>query len=419
MAHGKSHAITERQTALPASLAALSPKALLLGLVLVGAGFGAATAGGGGLEHFLFSYLTAYTFALSIALGGLIFLLLQHVTAAAWSVAVRRMAENVVGTLPWLALLFVPLVVLIAIGKGSLVWMWLDPAWVAENKLALPAKAVVYDAYLNRPFFLVRIAIYFAIWIGLARFFVGNSVAQDKDGDPGRSLRMRKLSAPSILLFALSLTFFGFDVLMSLDPQWFSTIFGVYLFAGCMLAFLTFVTLLTMLVQRRGGLEGLVTDEHYHDLGKLTFAFVFFWGYIAFSQYMLIWYANIPEETIWFKHRQEGDWAVFSFVLLFGHLLLPFGGLLSRWVKRSRPALAFWAVWLLGMHFVDLFWIVMPTYAQKVGDGHHVHLGATDLLVWLGFVALLVGLTLRTAKGRPILALRDPRLPEALAFHNI
>jgi len=240
--------------------------------------------------------------------------------------------------MPCLAVLFLPIFVPLLLEKSSL-YVWADPSVVADDE-ALHQK-VAY--YLNPGFFAVRAVLYFVVWIGLARFFLRRSITQDESGDPALTQRMERGSPAALLLFALTVTFASFDWLMSLEPKWFSTIFGVYYFSGAAVGFLAAIILLVMLLQATGRLTSSVTVEHYHDLGKLLFGFVVFWGYIAFSQYMLIWYANIPEESVWYLARQQGSWKWVSLVLLFGHLLIPFFGLLPREAKRRKLSLGFWA----------------------------------------------------------------------------
>ncbi len=419
MAH--SHTVTElteADTRLPAKFAAWGSKGLVVGLILLALGVLPAALGKDGWKHFQFAYLTGYFFWLSIALGGLIYLCIQHIMRAGWGIVVRRMAENIVGTLPWMAILFLPILIPTLMGDTG-IYKWADTAaMVAADIEALPGKVPVYQNFLNPTFWAVRAVVYFAVWIFLARFFVKQSQLQDQDGDPKRTRRMEMISAPAIFLFALTLTFAGFDWLMSLDPHWFSTIWGVYLFAGALLSFLSYLTLMTMGLQKSGAAEALITKEHYQDLGKLMFGFVFFWGYIAFSQYILIWYANIPEETIFYLYRQKGAWTGFTIVLLFGHLLIPFAGLLSKHVKRHKPTLAFWAVWLLVMHFVDMYWIVMPTLAKKLGNSYEIPFSFQHLAVWLGIGGIFFAFVVRNAGAKSIVPLRDPRLPESLAFEN-
>jgi hypothetical protein len=216
------------------------------------------------------------------------------------------------------------------------------------------------------------------------------------------------------MAFAVTVCFAAFDWLMSLDPHWYSTIFGVYFFSGCAVGVTALLVVLVSLAQRRGGLDRAVTVEHYHDLGKLLFTFVFFWGYIAFSQYMLIWYANIPEETRWLVVRESHGWQWVGVLLLFGHLLVPFLGLLSRHVRRSRAALTGWAVFLLVMHWVDLYWLVMPTFQEE-----YLPFGLADVLCLIGLGSLYLAAVVHVAADHSLVPLRDPRLDESLVFHNV
>jgi hypothetical protein len=208
-------------------------------------------------------------------------------------------------------------------------------------------------------------------------------------------------------------SFAAIDWLMSLMPQWYSTIFGLYYFSGTTVGSLAAMIVLSMALQTRGRLTTSVTIEHYHDLGKLLLGFVIFWGYIAFSQYLLIWYADLPEETQWYLVRQSGPWRWVSLILLFGHLLIPFFGLLCREAKRRKAILAFWAVWLLVAHWIDLYWLVMPSLGPKGVPPGVIDLGC---LVAIGGV-WMAGL-LWTAGRRSLVPLGDPRLAESLAFEN-
>ena len=235
--------------------------------------------------------------------------------------------------LPLLIILFIPILVSVFDAHGPY------HHWTAEG-LDDPTSNY-YDeilagkiAYLNIPFFLIRIGFYFLAWTFISSRLWRLSILQDVTGDPGISARLRHLSAWGLPVCALTTAFAGFDILMTLDPHWFSTIFGVYFFAGSFLAAFCFTALCVAGLQRAGMLRGVVTAEHYHDLGKLMFGFVVFWAYIAFSQYMLYWYGGIPEETAWFKHRLEHGWETHSGILLFGHFILPFLILLPRAIKR-------------------------------------------------------------------------------------
>jgi hypothetical protein len=246
----------------------------VLGLVASGVlGF----TGGADPARFYLSYLVAFMFFLSLTLGALFFVLIQHLTRAGWSVVIRRFAEGFAANSFLMAVLAMP----ILLGMGSL-YEWTRPEAVAHSAL-LAGKA----PYLNQTFFLIRLAVYFLVWIGLSQYFFSRSVRQDTTGDPALTSAMQRMSAPGMFLFAITLTFAAFDLLMSLEPEWFSTIYGVYYFSGSVLAFFSLLPIVSYFLQRSGRLSRLITTEHYHDMGKLMFAFLVFWAYIAFSQYML------------------------------------------------------------------------------------------------------------------------------------
>jgi hypothetical protein len=405
-------------------------------LVLLGLGvvlIGAAWATGG--AHFYASYLVGYMGVLGICLGALFFTMLQHITRAGWSISVRRLAENTMAALPWMLLLFVPIIV----GFDHLYHHW------AHTDLSKDAVLEGKSGWLNKTFFFVRVAIYFAIWIGLATFFRRASLKQDETGDPAISLRLSRVAAPGLLLFALSTTFAAFDWIMSLDPHWFSTIFGVTYFAGAFMAFLAFTILIAKWLGRKGYLREAITVEHYHDLGKLLFGFMVFWTYTNFSQYMLIWYANLPEETRWFADRAEGGWGAVGTILVFGHFFIPFAFLMSRHVKRNSVALSVGAIFLLVIHCFDMQFLILPSVAghghdAAHGGGHDQGIAAAidsglarfphDLSAYLhglhwadfgcffGLVALVAGFTLLNVRRANLLPVRDPRLAESLHFQN-
>ncbi len=394
------------------TLEGIAPRAALglaaLGLAGLVAGLGFGLVRNDGLQYFFHAYLMNYCYFLSISLGALFFVALQHATRAGWSVTVRRLAELLAANMLCLLLLFLPVIVPVLMGDTGL-YRWNEPEEVALSEL-LQHKEI----YFHPIFFAGRCIFYFAVWGLLARFFLRRSLRQDESGDPVLTMQMERLSPLALLLFAGTITFASFDWLMSLAPEWFSTIFGVYYFSGAAVGFFAAIILLAMLLQASGRLTASITVEHYHDLGKLLFAFVVFWGYIAFSQYMLIWYANIPEETTWYLARQSGSWMWVSVVLLFGHLLIPFFGLLSREAKRRKALLAFWAVWMLAAHWIDLYWLVMPSFEHPQG----LPLGPIDAGCLLGIGGLYFAGVLRVAGDRPLVPRADPRLDESLAFEN-
>jgi len=363
-------------------------------------------------KQFFFSYLVAFAFFASIGVGGLFFTLVNLLTNAGWSVTLRRMAENAAGTLPYMAIMFVP----IFFGLHHL-YHWTDEAHVAHDAI-LKHKS----AYLNIPFWTLRAVLVLSGWGLMGWWFRRESVIQDSAGERDVRLagkattstrRVRMAAGPGMYAFALTTTFAAFDWIMALEPHWYSTIFGGYFFAGTVLAIIAYLILLNNALQAQGFLGNAVTTEHFHDLGKYLFGFVVFWGYMAFSQFLLIWYANIPEETAWYHQRAAGSWAAASKVILFGHFLIPFFFLIMRTIKRARPLLFLGAAYMLLIHLVDIHWLVMPTLHH---DGVHVSLLDVATLLVMGgtFVAAMSFNVTRAA----LVPLKDPRLPEAVAFEN-
>ena len=391
----------------------------IVGAVLAAAGLGGAFALKAGHEqHFWYSYLVAWYGFLAIGLGGLFFVIVQYLVRAGWSITVRRLAENAAITLPVLCALGLPIVLM---GSHDL-YHWTHPEVMATDPM-LAAKS----SYLNEGFFKIRIGVYFTVWSVLAFIFYSASTSGDRDANVAarNAARMRTFAAPALFLFALSLTFAAFDFLMSLDPHWFSTMFGVYYFAGTCLSIHAFLTLMAIFLRKAGYLKGVVTDEHYHDLGKYLFGFTVFYTYIAFSQYFLIWYANIPEETFWFKYRIEGDFFPLTVLLCLGRFPIPFFFLLPRGIKRMSGTLFLAATWILFMEFVDMYWLIQPVlahhHALEAADGHGhmtMHLGSLDALTFVGMFGAFIA-TYTWALGRTALVpIKDPRIAESVKFEN-
>ena len=341
-------------------------------------------------RQFWHSFLVAFLFVSSICLGALFFVLVHYLARAGWHVVLRRQAENTMGAIPALALLMIPLTM-----NLEHVYPWVTEA--SEHKAS----------YLNARAFLTRTFIYLVGWILIAWWFRRESVKQDESADSAITRRLQKLSAPALIFLGFSMTFAAFDWLMSLEPHWYSSIFGVYFFAGSTLSYFAFQALVSMRVSERLSLE------HFHGIGKLLFGFLCFWAYIAFSQYLLIWYANIPEETLWYHHRFQGTWLGLSFILAAGHFVLPFFFFLPVRTKKTRSLLALGSAWILLMHYLDLFWIVMPNLHP---DGVMVHW--LDLATLGGAVSILIGAMGFLSSRAAHIPVSDPRLEESLAFDN-
>jgi hypothetical protein len=362
-----------------------------------------AVLGPGNPKQFYFSWLVSFLYFLSLAIGGLFFVLIQYASQGSWGIVVRRIGETIFTTMPVMAVLFVP----VLFGLHDL-FPWSVPG-AAEHDALLQWKS----PFLNVTFFVIRAAIYFVSWSAIAIVYYSRSRGQDLTGDAAVSARLRRFSGPAIIVMALTSTFASIDWIVSLSPRWYSTMFGVYFFAGSFIGFIALMSVLVPAMRRAGLLETVVTPEHLHDLGKFLFAFMCFWAYIAFSQFLLIWYGNLPEEAVWYKARITASWKMVSILLMVGHFGVPFLYLMGRTVKRHAATLALGGAWLLAMHFVDLYWQVMPTLHP---EGVRVTLLDIAALAAVGgcFVAATGWLMRRQA----LVPLRDPRLPESLAFEN-
>jgi hypothetical protein len=354
-------------------------------------------------KQFFFSWLVSFLFFLSLALGALFFVLIQYATQGGWGIVLRRIGETIFATLPVMAALFLPVV----LGLRDL-YSWSVPGAAAHDAL-LRWKA----PYLNVPFFLVRAALYFGIWSVIALSYYRGSRRQDATGDPAVSARLRRLAGPAIIVLALTQTFASIDWIMSLTPHWASTIFGVYFFSGAFVGFIALLSVVVVAMRRAGLLDTVISAEHLHDIGKLLFAFTAFWAYIAFSQFFLMWYANLPEETIWYKARIEGSWMQVSLLLMAGHFVVPFFYLMGRTVKRKGTTLAVGGAWLLAMHFMDLYWQVMPALHPE-----GVRPSALDVAALVAVGGCFVSAASWLMRRQALVPLRDPRLAESLAFEN-
>lgn len=357
----------------------------------------------GNTHAFHAAWLVAFVYFLTIALGSLYFILIHTAMQGGWGVVVRRVAETAAATLPVFAVLFIP----VAVGLHEL-YSWSLPA--AASDPLIRAKA----AYLNANFFYIRALFYFAVWSAIAWWFVGLSYRQDQTPDEGLAARLRRFSGPMLLPLALTHHFASVDWVMSLDPHWYSTMFGVYSFSGALVSAFAFMAVIVVALRSSGLLRGVFTAEHLHDLGTLIFAFTVFWAYIGFCQYFLIWYGNIPEETIWFKHRLEGGWRPLSLALAIGHFAVPFFFLLSRKIKRNPATLLAAACWMLLMHLLDVYWTVAPAL-----NAHGPHPGVVDVTAFLAVGGFFLGTFGWLLQRHALVPVGDPRLSESLTFETL
>jgi hypothetical protein len=349
--------------------------------------------------QFFQSYLMAYMLCLGVTLGCLALGMIHQLSGGAWGVLIRRPIGAAVRVIPIMTVLFLPIV----LGMSHL-YIWTSADLVAHDE-ALQHKHL----YLNVPFFLVRAAFYFLVWNGLSYFLNTWSLEQDKDPDPKLALRMQRLSGFGLLAYGLTITFASFDWLMSLEPHWFSTIYGVLIIGGQGLSALAFLIIVMVWLSRRAPIDAIVVPQHFHDLGNLTLAFVMLWAYFSFSQYLIIWSGNLPAEIAWYLHRLQTGWRFVGVTLVIFHFAVPFAVLLSRTVKREGELLVKVAIGILIVRLIDLFWLIAPEFHQ-----HGVSVSWLDVVLPLTLGSLWLGCFVWQLRGRAILPVHDPEFEETL-----
>ncbi|MBL0219143.1 MAG: hypothetical protein IPQ07_35395 [Myxococcales bacterium] len=376
--------------------------------------------------RFFHAYVIGWSYIFTLSLGMLWLVILHYLVRGRWVTAVRRIAEAMASAFPVIFIAGLGFIIPLLAGYKDL-YYWAHPD--AHNH-ELNHHLLHKLGWLSPTFFAVRFVIYGVAFSALAGYFSKKSREQDETGDPKISETLRIASAPAMILFAIVTCMVAFDVLMSIAPKWFSTIYGVAFWgSGCVASFAA-LALLVLFIQRSGRLKHSINAEHYHDIGKWMFAFTFFWAYTAFSQFMLQWYGNMPEETHWYKYRMFGEWQYVSIALLVCYWAFPFVFLLSRWTKRIVPALMFFAVWQLVFHWLDLYWNVMPSYDWQVvyhdgarivagpltgnPDLHHIGASPVDVTVWLALVGIWIAAVGRNLTGN-LIPIKDPTLPLSLA----
>jgi hypothetical protein len=350
-------------------------------------------------SQFFQSYLTAYMFVLGVTMGCLALGMVHQLSGGAWGVVLRRPIGAASRVLPVLTVLFLPIV----FGMHYL-YEWTNADLVARDEI-LQHK----HTYLNTPFFLVRAATYFLVWNGLSYFLNAWSLEQDRTGDPRLARRMQLMSAGGLVAYGLTITFASFDWLMSLEPHWFSTIYGVLIIGGQGLSAMAFLIVALVWLSRRPPLGDIVVPSHFHDLGNLMLAFVMLWAYFSFSQYLIIWSGNLPEEIAWYLHRLQTGWRFIGLTLVVLHFVAPFCLLLSRRVKREAELIVIVAAGILIARVVDLFWLVAPEFHRQ-----GVAVSWLDIVLQLSLGAVWLGCFVWQLRGRAILPVHDPEFEEAL-----
>jgi len=350
-------------------------------------------------QQFFHSYLLGFFVFFGLCMGSLGLLLLQYLSGGAWGVVARRVFEAGSRVLPFAALLFIPIV----LGMHD-IYRWTDP-----NELKMSPIIADKAGYLNSTFWTLRAVIYFAYWIVIS--MVLNKYAQNLDAQPGFkwSRKLENFSGGALLFFFITITLAIVDWLMSLTPEWSSTIFGFIIIVGQAILAMAFAIIVLVTLSRDEPMASVIKPVHLHDLGKLLFAFNFLWGYLMFSQWIIIYSGNLPEEIIWYHHRIRGGWQYVAYLVIFVHFLIPFAILLSRDLKRNGKRLIFMAGWLIVMRVVDLYWLLEPSWHREV-----FFVSWVDVVAPIGFIGLYVYLFVWQFKKRAMLPAGEPDLHMAL-----
>jgi hypothetical protein len=396
------------------ALARLQQRGLIVGIIGLAAGLVGLF---GNPDQFFRSWLIGFLFVLGLTLGSLALLMLQHLSGGKWGLVSRRVFEAASRTLPLVALAFVPIL------------FGLRPVFLWARDEAVQADPILLQKapYLNVEFFVVRAVIYFAFWLVVMFLLNKWSASQDRGEaavTPEDAVRFRTVSAPGLLFLVLTVSLASVDWIMSVDPHWYSTIFGLLTVVGQGLSALALAIAVLSLVAPSGVLDGVLEPGHFHDLGKLLLAFVMLWAYLSFSQFLIIWSGNLPEEIPWYIARIRGGWGAIALLLVIGHFALPFALLLSRDLKRHSGLLAKVALFVIAMRLVDLIWLVAPTFAAHgavAGEGHPgfvfpIHW--MDIVIPIGLGGIWLFLFAQQLRSRSLLPLNDPYFREAFAHES-
>ncbi|MGD0131569.1 MAG: hypothetical protein ABSE57_05960 [Bryobacteraceae bacterium] len=348
----------------------------------------------GNAAHFWQSYLFAFIFWAGLTLGCLGIFFLHNVVGGNWGVAIRRLVEAGLKTLPLIVLLAIP----IFFALGTL-YKWTDAGYRAEH-FAVGHKA----AYLNPTWFIIRTLLYFLIWIASGYRILAMANEHDRTGDRALFKRIKARSAPALLVFVVTTTLAFIDWIMSLEPDWYSTIYGWMYTVGQVLLTFSFLVAVLVLLSKREPFVSFLTRQHYHDIGNLMLAFTMLWAYMSFAQFLIIWAENLPDEIPWYVRRFSGGWGYIAWTIAIFHFFVPFFLLLLRFVKKNPTRLRTLAIWIIIMKMLDVFWIVEPAFRQR---GLEVYW--TDLVTLIGVGGVWLAVFIWNLKSRPLLASHDPR----------
>ncbi len=387
---------SQKLKSLPSSYSKLGWTLLILGILLTIISFAVNS------KHASFGLIMTLTFVTTVGIGALFWVGIEYVSSAVWSTPMRRPFEFISGVIPFLIILAVPLLF-----NMSTVFEWTHKALYKDDPVLL-----LKAPYLNIPFFIVRTIVVFLVWWLFYYLIIRNSRAQDTTRDQRLTTKNIKLSAGFIPVFGITLTIFSIDWLMSLTPDWYSTIFGVYLFTGSALASMAFATLLIVKLNEKNLFPVKLTPDHYYNLGTLQFAFLNFWAYIGFSQFMLQWYGNLRDETTWYIPRIHGSWAVVSIILVLAQFVIPFFALITKPAKMDPRRLVFISIWLLAAHAIDIYWMVMPVY-----NPDHAVFALSEIAFVILSVGILLSVFSNKARGNNMVPIGDPKLQRGLEFH--
>jgi hypothetical protein len=390
----------------PESIGRLQQRASVVGIVgLVACGICFFLYGNQYGDRFFQSYLIAFMFVLGLSLGSLGLLMLQHLTGGHWGIMTRRPLESATRVLPLVAVFFLPIAIF---GMKHLYKEWLDAPPTGEGSLSNLQKS-----YLTTNGFLIRAVIYFAVWLLLVYIFNRWSKEQDVNReDRALRRRLKMLAGPGIILYVFVMTFAAIDWVMSLSPHWASTIYGFLFVIGQLISSMSLMIVVLVLLSRTAPMEGIIQSRHLHDLGKLLLSFVMLWAYFGFSQLLIIWSGNLPEEISFYRTRLYGAWGVVAVIVLIFHFFVPFFALLSRDLKRNANLLVKVAIWLIFMRLVDLFWLTRPEFTSRAIPG------LMDFAAILALAGIWFAVFARNLKTQPLLPLGDPHLEKAIEVHE-